>query len=194
MVDENELKRLRDIVIPAPGESAKARAFEAALRAYDEENISTVSQGSVGGLRLTERARKLWSEIMQKKLIATPAIAGLVALPIAGYATFHMLREQPSTFGGDEKITETLAEKPATVKPLAKQATGDQAIDKPLATSAPGGRQEDRRGKPRRNGGLGGAEQIRIGRCWRPGAAECAGTGCAGGTCATCANGRVRPG
>ncbi|TPK52733.1 MULTISPECIES: VWA domain-containing protein [unclassified Mesorhizobium] len=137
MVDENELKRLRDIVIPAPGESAKARAFEAALRAYDEENISAVSQGSVGGLRLTERARKLWSEIMQKKLIATPAIAGLVALPIAGYATFHMLREQPSTFGGGEKITETLADKPATVKPLAKQATGDQAIDKPLATSAP---------------------------------------------------------
>ncbi|MBZ9701299.1 MULTISPECIES: vWA domain-containing protein [unclassified Mesorhizobium] len=137
MVDENELKRLRDIVIPAPGESAKARAFEAAMRAYDEENISAVSQGSVGGLRLTERARKLWSEIMQKKLIATPAIAGLVALPIAGYATFHMLREQPSTFGGGEKITETLADKPATVKPLAKQATGDQAIDKPLATSAP---------------------------------------------------------
>ncbi|TPM23725.1 VWA domain-containing protein [Mesorhizobium sp. B2-3-6] len=137
MVDENELKRLRDIVIPAPGESAKARAFEAALRAYDEENISAVSQGSAGGLRLTERARKLWSEIMQKKLIATPAIAGLVALPIAGYATFHMLREQPSTFGGGEKITETLADKPATVKPLAKQATGDQAIDKPLATSAP---------------------------------------------------------
>ncbi|TPI52303.1 MULTISPECIES: VWA domain-containing protein [unclassified Mesorhizobium] len=137
MVDENELKRLRDIVIPAPGESAKARAFEAALRAYDEENISAVSQGSAGGLRLTERARKLWSEIMQKKLIATPAIAGLVALPIAGYATFHVLREQPSTFGGGEKITETLADKPATVKPLAKQATGDQAIDKPLATSAP---------------------------------------------------------
>ncbi|RVA02246.1 VWA domain-containing protein [Mesorhizobium sp. M7A.F.Ca.US.002.01.1.1] len=54
---------------------------------------------------------------MQKKLIATPVLAGLVALPIAGYATFHMLREQPPKFGGDEKITETLADKPATVKP-----------------------------------------------------------------------------
>ncbi|TPM06645.1 MULTISPECIES: VWA domain-containing protein [unclassified Mesorhizobium] len=137
MVDDKDLRRLRDIAAPAPGASAKARAFEAALRAYDGENISTVSQGSAGGLRLTERAQKLWSEIMQKKLIATPAIAGLVALPIAGYATFHMLREQPSTFGGDEKITETLADKPATVKPLAKQAAGDQAINEPLATSAP---------------------------------------------------------
>lgn len=117
MVDDNELNRLRDAAVPAPGESAKARAFEAAMRAYDQENISAVTQGSVGGLRLTERAQKLWSEIMQKKLIATPAIAGLVALPIAGYATFHMLREQPSPFGGDEKITETLADKPATSGP-----------------------------------------------------------------------------
>src|SRR6185369_6451811 len=131
MVDDNELKKLRDAAVPAPGESAKARAFEAAMRAYDQENISAVTQGSVGGLRLTERAQKLWSEIMQKNLIATPAIAGLVALPIAGYATFHMLREQPSPFGGDEKITETLADKPATLKPAEpKQAPTGLEKDK----------------------------------------------------------------
>ncbi|MBZ9798093.1 VWA domain-containing protein [Mesorhizobium sp. ES1-4] len=137
MVDDNELGKLRDAAIPAPGENARARTFEAAMRAYDQENISAVTQGSVGRLRLTERARKLWSEIMQKKLIAAPALAGLVALPIAGYATFHMLREQPSPFGGDEKITETLADKPATLKPLAKQAPGDQAADEPAVTTAP---------------------------------------------------------
>lgn len=131
MVDDNELNRLRDIAAPAPGESAKARAFEAALRAYDQENISAVTQGSVGGLRLTERAQKLWSEIMQKKLIATPAIAGLVALPIAGYATFHLLREQPPKFGGDEKITETLADKPATLKPtIAEPKPAPTALEK----------------------------------------------------------------
>ncbi|MER9107583.1 von Willebrand factor type A domain-containing protein [Mesorhizobium sp. M0848] len=131
MVDDNELNRLRDIAAPAPAKDAKARAFEAALRAYDQENISAVSQGSVGGLRLTERAQKLWSEIMQKKLIATPALAGLVALPIAGYATFHLLREQPPKFGGDEKITETLADKPTTVKPTtAEPKRGELEKDK----------------------------------------------------------------
>ncbi|TPK91625.1 DUF3520 domain-containing protein [Mesorhizobium sp. B2-4-12] len=135
MVDDNELRKLRDTAVPAPGESAKARAFEAAMRAYDQENIS-VTQGSAAGLRLTERAQKLWSEIMQKKLIATPALAGLVALPIAGYAAFHLLRE-PSPFGGDQKITETLADKPASVKPLAKQAPRDQPINEPLAATAP---------------------------------------------------------
>ncbi|MBZ9933380.1 von Willebrand factor type A domain-containing protein, partial [Mesorhizobium sp. BR1-1-5] len=131
MVDDNELRKLRNAAVPAPDESAKARAFEAALRAYDQENISAVTQGSVGGLRLTERAQKLWSEIMQKKLIATPALAGLVALPIAGYATFHLLREQPSPFGGDEKITETLADKPATQKPtVAEPKQAPTALEK----------------------------------------------------------------
>ncbi|MER8779696.1 VWA domain-containing protein [Mesorhizobium sp. M0437] len=120
MVDDNELNRLRDIAAPAPDADAKARALQAALRAYDmEEKTLPGAQGSVSGLRLTERAQRLWSEIMQKKLFATPAIAGLVALPIAGYATIYMLGESKfdgPEFGGD-KITETLADKPTTVKP-----------------------------------------------------------------------------
>ncbi|MER8439829.1 VWA domain-containing protein [Mesorhizobium sp. M1312] len=122
MVDDNELNRLRDIAAPAPGTDAKARALEAAMRAYDlDEKTSPAAQGSAKGLRLTERAQKLWSEIMQKKLFATPAIAGLVALPIAGYATIYLLQKQPFPSGGDEKITETLADKPvakAPVRPL----------------------------------------------------------------------------
>lgn len=121
MVDDNELKRLRDIAAPAPDADAKARALQAALRAYDmEERTLPAAQGSVSGLRLTERAQRLWSEIMQKKLFATPALAGLVALPIAGYAAMYMLGESTFSgpeFGGDDKITETLADKPATVKP-----------------------------------------------------------------------------
>ena len=126
MVDDNELNRLRDAAVPAPDSDAKARAFSAAMRAFDmDEKTSPAAQGSAAGLRLTERAQKLWSEIMQKKLYATPAIAGLVALPIAGYATFHMLQLQPSPFSGDEKITETLADKPATVKEV-PVAEGDK--------------------------------------------------------------------
>lgn len=121
MVDDNELKRLRDIAAPAPDADAKARALQAALRAYDmEEKTLPAAQGSASGLRLTERAQRLWSEIMQKKLFATPAIAGLVALPIAGYAAMYMLGESKFSgpeFGGDDKITETLADKPAAVKP-----------------------------------------------------------------------------
>ncbi|AZO00226.1 VWA domain-containing protein [Mesorhizobium sp. M9A.F.Ca.ET.002.03.1.2] len=149
MVDDNELRRLRDIAAPAPGTDAKARAFEAAMRAYEadmDEKTSPAAQGSANGLRLTERAQKLWSEIMQKKLIATPAIAGLVALPIAGYAAIYMLQEQSFHSGGDGKITETLADKPAaerpaTVRPLAvaeadKQKKADADSESRVAAEA----------------------------------------------------------
>ncbi|RUV70230.1 MAG: VWA domain-containing protein [Mesorhizobium sp.] len=137
MVDDNELNRLRDIAAPAPGTDAKARAFEAAMRAYDlDEKTSPAAQGSAKGLRLTERAQKLWSEIMRKKLFVTPAIAGLVALPIAGYATIYMLQEQPFHSGGDEKITETLADKPVARKKADADAESRNAAEA-LAPASP---------------------------------------------------------
>jgi Ca-activated chloride channel family protein len=132
MVDDNELERLRDLVAPAPDSEAKARAFSAAMQAFDlDENISTAAQGSATGLRLTERAHKLWREIMQRKLIATPAITALVALPIAGYAAFEMLKEQPPAVVDNGKITETTADKPVAQKP----ATNQTAVNEPLAAA-----------------------------------------------------------
>ncbi|TIU45823.1 MAG: VWA domain-containing protein, partial [Mesorhizobium sp.] len=118
MVDDNELERLRDIAVPAPDGEAKARAMAAAMQAFDlDEKTSTAPQGTSAGLRLTERAQKLWRDIMQRKLIATPAITALVALPIAGYAAFEMLKEQPPFINGNGKVTETVADKPVAQKP-----------------------------------------------------------------------------
>ncbi|MBZ9760172.1 von Willebrand factor type A domain-containing protein [Mesorhizobium sp. CA8] len=132
MVDDNELERLRDIAGPAPGGEAKGRALAAAMQAFDlDEKFSTATQGSPAGLRLTERARMLWRDIMQRKLIATPAITALVALPIAGYAAFEMLKEQPPLIGGNGTVTETLADKPAAQKPAPEQP----AINEPLAAA-----------------------------------------------------------
>ncbi|MDX8521859.1 vWA domain-containing protein [Mesorhizobium dulcispinae] len=131
MVDDNELERLRDLAVPAPDGDAKARAFAAAMHAFDaQENISTAPQGTATGLRLTERARTLWREIMQRKLIATPAITALVALPIAGYAAFEMLKEQPPVISNG-KVTETVADKPVAQKPAPNQP----AINEPLAAA-----------------------------------------------------------
>ncbi|MEW6634130.1 MAG: von Willebrand factor type A domain-containing protein [Pseudomonadota bacterium] len=130
MVDDNELERLRDLAVPAPDGEAKARAFAAAMQAFDMgEEKSAATQGSARSLRLTERARTLWRDIMQRKLIATPAITALVALPIAGYAAFEMLKEQPPVVGDKVKITETVDDKPAATP------TGQPAIDEPLAAA-----------------------------------------------------------
>ncbi|BCH16213.1 vWA domain-containing protein [Mesorhizobium sp. L-2-11] len=138
MVDDNELNRLRNIAAPPPGADAKARAVEAAMRAYDlDEKTSPAAQGTAKGVRLTERAQKLWSEIMQKKLFATPAIAGLVALPIAGYATIYMLQEQPFLSGGGGKITETLADKPVARKKTNADAEARVAAEALVAPASP---------------------------------------------------------
>jgi Ca-activated chloride channel family protein len=148
MVDDRELRQLRDIDTPAPDADARARALAAAMAAYDE-NISAstaqgtgqshmdlfeeskgeqtgivartntpifrlcsayaiaLAQGMGGRRRLIERAHTLWREIIQKKLIATPALAGLVALPIAGYAAFHLMDGVPFSRHGTEQIRET---------------------------------------------------------------------------------------
>ena len=79
----------------------RTRALTAALAAFDDKNSSAAPQGSPGGQRLIDKATRLWSGMMQKKLLATPALATLVALPIAGYATFYMMKDSPFNFGGD---------------------------------------------------------------------------------------------
>ncbi|PBC03901.1 VWA domain-containing protein [Mesorhizobium sp. WSM3860] len=131
MVDDNELERMRDITAPAPDSEAKARALAAAMHAFDmDEKFSTAAQGSATGLRLTERAQRLWREIMQRKLIATPALTALVALPIAGYAAFEMLKEQPPVVSNG-RVTETAADKPVAQKPVPNQP----GINEPLAAA-----------------------------------------------------------
>ncbi|MBZ9820399.1 vWA domain-containing protein [Mesorhizobium sp. CA4] len=128
MVDDNELERLRDLAVPAPGGEAKTRALAAAMQAFDlDEKFSTATQGSPAGLRLTERARMLWRDVMQRKLIATPAITTLVALPIAGYATFEMLKDHPPVVGGNGTVTESLADKPAAQTPAPEQPAINEA-------------------------------------------------------------------
>jgi Ca-activated chloride channel family protein len=89
----DELDLLRASHVPAADPAARERALAAAMRSFDEagEKNATAPQGSVEGQRLTARATRLWREIMQRKLVATPAIAGLVALPIAGYASWQLI-------------------------------------------------------------------------------------------------------
>jgi Ca-activated chloride channel family protein len=107
MVEDDDLDLLRTMKAPAPSAGARARALEAALGAYDLKNSVADPQGSAVPQRLTERARKLWSEIMNKKLMAAPAIAGLMALPIAGYVTYYLMQENAYRFGADNDVAET---------------------------------------------------------------------------------------
>jgi len=126
----DEFDLLRNGPVPTPRDSARERALEAALSAYDLQNTSAATQGTASGHRLTERAWRLWSEMMNKKMYATPAIAGLLALPIAGYTTYYLMKDSPFAFEPDTKIGET-ADKQG--EPVDRERTEDPTVTKPVA-------------------------------------------------------------
>jgi len=106
----DEFDLLRKAQAPRPPAEAKARALDVALRAFDDAQKSDpATQGSMAGERLTDRTIRFWREIMQKKLVATPALAGLVALPVAGYVTWQMLDEFRLVTGPGPSVVETKA-------------------------------------------------------------------------------------
>ncbi len=125
MVDDNELKRLGSLRAPAPGAEAKARALAAAMHAFDEKNFSATSQGSKESLRLTDRMTQIWRGMMQKKLLATPAIAGLMVLPIAGYTAFYLMEESPFGFGTGQVADAPVTRQEATSAEPAKEKKAD---------------------------------------------------------------------
>jgi Ca-activated chloride channel family protein len=122
MVDDNDLMKLRGQRIPAPDPAARMRALKASVAAFEAEKTAKPAQALAARPRLTERAWKLWSEIMQKKMIAAPALAGLVALPIAGYATFELIKTSPDLL--------------ATTGPAINGGKPD--ADQPAVTAEPG--------------------------------------------------------
>ena len=130
---------LRDGPVPTPRDEARARALDAALSAYDLQNTSAATQGTAKRPRLTERAWRLWSEMMNKKMYATPAIAGLLALPIAGYTTYYMMQDSPFAFDPEKKIGETTESKAGRDKSATRERT-ELTVAKPATVAAAEGR------------------------------------------------------
>lgn len=126
----DELDRLRGAPVPPVSAQAKARGVQAALRAFDEAGkIPAATQGSPADERLTDRTIRFWRELMQKKLVATPALAGLVALPVAGYVSWHIMEDLRVGTGFDQSAVETEA-------PKRERAERTQAADEVLADRA----------------------------------------------------------
>ena len=154
MENKDEFDLLRTISVPAPSDEARARGLDAAFSAYDLENSSAAAQGSAAAPRLTERINNLWNGIMNKKMVATPAIAGLIALPIAGYTALYLLDQSPFAFNTPDPVTETDLRKradeadkpvvtdtrtqPATIEPKKEKADADtESRDVTLDATAP---------------------------------------------------------
>ncbi|MDW6020462.1 VWA domain-containing protein [Mesorhizobium sp. BAC0120] len=152
-MEKDELDILRNSAVPAPQDEARSRALDAAFAAYDLENTSAAAQGREAGTRLIDRARKLWRETMNRKMYATPAIAGLLALPIAGYTAYHLMLEQPFRFMPQDTVGETAkpghAEKTTVAKPMTLHAAKkNEAAPSPLGRGVDTGLPLERGAKP----------------------------------------------
>nr|WP_295468698.1 VWA domain-containing protein [Mesorhizobium sp.] len=133
MMDDDDLSRLGRTKAPTPSKAARDRALSAALDAFDEK-ISPAPQGMRRAARLTDKAIMLWRSLMSRKLIANPAMAALIALPIAGYSAFYFMQTSPLTQGLDTGGPGRVAAPTEKPKPqTAPQAEARKEVD--LSTS-----------------------------------------------------------
>src|SRR5690606_8287307 len=87
-------------------------------QAFEEEKSATSTQGSEERPRLTDRMRKIWREMMQRKLLAAPALTGLVALPVAGFTAFYLLQETTPVLRGElQAVGSSLPRRERTANP-----------------------------------------------------------------------------
>jgi len=143
MIDDNELEKLGRKTPPSPSHEARERALSAAMDSFDEK-ISPATQGSAEPSRLTAKALMLWRMLMSRKLIATPAIAGLLALPIAGYTAFYLMDTSPLALNRDldapkPAVQQTVAGKNKAVESRQRQEldTGASVAETEAAPVAP---------------------------------------------------------
>ncbi|MEX0343677.1 MAG: von Willebrand factor type A domain-containing protein [Rhizobiaceae bacterium] len=127
-MDDRELKLLGKMPMEKPDAKRRAAALSAAMDAFDEQKFSSSTQGSASGNRLSSRAADFWRAMMERKLSATPTIAGILALPIAGYAAWYLAQETPFAIGDrlePADINETAGKKDANFRPQEEKLKGE---------------------------------------------------------------------
>jgi Ca-activated chloride channel family protein len=93
MAKEDMLDKLKSMPVPEPREAARKRALSAAMDAFDKEN-QFHTQGLADKRRQSTIVTTLWSKLMDRKLLTNPALATILALPIAGYAAYMLVNTQ----------------------------------------------------------------------------------------------------
>ncbi|MCA1405327.1 VWA domain-containing protein [Ensifer sp. IC3342] len=89
----DDFEKLAGKLPPTPSSEARARALAAAMEAYDEaaEN-SGAAQGTAMRGRPSSILNRIWSPIMNRKLLAGSALATLIVVPAAAFLTLEFVR------------------------------------------------------------------------------------------------------
>jgi len=120
-LDLDRLSRRRP---PAASAAARAEALAAAMQAFDgAEKNADAPQGSTAGGRRSSIFNRIWSPIMNRRLLAGSALATLLVVPVAGLVTYEMVRN------GTVPLT-------TEIGIAAKPADADQRARKPVEEAA----------------------------------------------------------
>ena len=88
-----DLDKLSRRTAPEPQADARERAMAAAMQAFDEaEKNVDAPQGSPEGVRQSSIFNRIWSPLMNRKLLAGSALATLLVIPVAGLVTLELVR------------------------------------------------------------------------------------------------------
>ena len=131
----DDFEKLGRINPPKASPEARARALALAMQAFDEaEENSNATQGSVRPVRQSSIFNRIWSPIMNRKLLAGSALATLFVVPAAAFLTLELTRDG-APFGEraqeialkDEAKKETERQKPEPQMAAKKAAAEERA-------------------------------------------------------------------
>ncbi len=90
----DDFEKLGRMNPPKASAEARARALALAMQAFDEpQENSNATQGSVRPVRQSSIFNRIWSPIMNRKLLAGSALATLLVVPAAAFLTFEFTRD-----------------------------------------------------------------------------------------------------
>lgn len=126
----DDFEKLGRLTPPKASAEARARALTAAMQAFDErQENSTATQGSVQPVRQSSIFNRIWSPIMNRKLLAGSALATLLVVPAAAFLTLELTRNGALGESGQE-----IALKDEVKKEVQRQRPEPQMAAKKAAT------------------------------------------------------------
>ncbi|RDL51339.1 hypothetical protein BLJAPNOD_02472 [Ensifer sp. M14] len=131
----DDFDKLSGLTSPKVSSEARARALTAAMQAFDavEENSAT-TQGSAMPVRQSSIINRIWSPIMNRKLLAGSALATLLVIPAAAFLTLELTRNTtlPGDIGTEIAVKEAPKQKAVLQQKPSPTAT---AVDESLAAA-----------------------------------------------------------
>jgi Ca-activated chloride channel family protein len=129
-----DLDKLARRAAPAPDADARARALVSAMQAFDDGQKNTgAAKGSTAGGRRSSIFNRIWSPIMNRRLLAGSALATLLVVPVAGLVTYELVRNGTVPPAGETEIAAKPVDQDLRAR---KQETKDAPGALPLSAEA----------------------------------------------------------